>query len=352
MDMIRRTVSWLCLFLISFLFFLTAVILATFSLINATNVQKTLRQENAYQTIVPSFLSAASRGQSPNQAIENEIVDKETAAQLPLGEKWVQDVATDAFPARDLEQMGEKVLAGTFNWLEGKTEAPEFRLDLTENREKFIAGIGSSVESRLQNLPRCAPGEIPSSLNAFQAKCLPFGVSATAVANQVETDLRNDNGFLKDPVIEGRELPFAQSSSASQADDTLTGLEKKPNPLKAIYENKSLLKWLLPTLTLLAAAIGMLLSTDRRKGLLRLARSFLSAGVGLLILGVLIGFGLKSAVQSIARDEFSKDIAVPLVASLADQFRTLYLLAAALAFALAIILYLAQRKIFAGKAES
>ena len=328
MNILRNAASWTSLYLVAGLFFLTANAFALFTVINADNFKETLKEEGTYDKIVPAVLSTSSYAS-----------DVTEGQQLPLNEPWVKEAAMKAFPASDLEQKSNDVIDATFAWLDGETEKPEYMLDFTSNKQNLALEIGSSTEAHLASLPRCAPGNIPPTIDAFRIDCLPFGVSAKSVADRASSQINNDQGFLKDPVISSENL--SEASEGNVADNPFEQLEG----IRSFYENRGLLLWLLPVLAVVFTALGLLLAQDRLKALKRLGRAFIASGMGLAVFAILISFGFEKAVKTAAGEAITRDIAGPVLVSLGYQFRTVYLIFAGVAVVIAIVLLVVRRKL-------
>lgn len=327
MNVLKDALSWMSLYLVASLFFLSASFFVLFSVFNSSNLKDTFRAQKTYDKIVPAVLSTAS-------------YPVEAAGQLPLKEKWVEEATKRAFPKSDLEQKGSAAIDGTFDWLEGKTEKPEFTLDFTANKQNLSTEIGKETETRLSSLPRCGLNSLPESIDAFKLNCLPPGYSARALGAQVASEISQDRTFLKDPVITADDFTFNPETTANKVNplDQLSGL-------RLFYQNRDLLRWLLPLLTVLFAALGVFLASDHSRALKRLARSFLASGVGLLVFALLMGIGFSQATKLAAGDAVTRDIASPVLVSLVNQARNIYLVFAVVGIVLAIGLYLGRKRL-------
>lgn len=335
MNIFRTSASWLCLYLVVGFFFLTANAFAIFNVINAENLKETLREEDTYGKIVPAVLSTAS--------YREEIASEQ---QIPLNEPWVREVADRAFPASDLERKGEQAIDGTFNWLEGETAQPGFQLDFTNNKQALSQEIAAHVQSRAEDLPRCGINNIPASVDAFRADCLPFGVSPQRVASDAASLVNNDQGLLGNPVISSDNLSLDASEDSPAASQDEQNPFDQMGGLRSFFENKGLLLWLLPFITAVLSLGGVFLARDRLKATGRLAKSFLTAGVGLLVFGVLFIWGFEKAVESVSKEVITRELAGPVMVALAQQMRTVYLIFALIAFLLAIFLFVVRKRIF------
>lgn len=326
MGTLRKIGSWLCLYLVVVIFFATAFLFAFFRVINADNLKNTLREEGTYAKIVPAVLSTTASSQN----LANQ--------QIPLDEPWVREATDKAFPASDLEQKSGQAIDGIFGWLKGETTEPEFTIDFTANKQALSQEVANHAESRASSLPRCGLNNIPQSIDAFRATCLPYGISPQQVAGQTATLINNDQGFLGNPVISPNNLAGSTSLTGSQNNpfEALGGV-------RSFYKNKTLWLWLLPAALLLLSVGAVWQALDRRKALGHLAKSYLTAGIGLLIFSLLSIWVFEKTVQSIPKDAVS-DLISPVMLSLAQQNRVIYLVFAGVALFAALVLFLVKQQ--------
>lgn len=332
MSMIKNSTSWVLLYLVGTFFFLSASVFVLDRVLNPEFVKTALKEENAYAGIVPGVLSTAK-------------YPTEQVGQLPLNEPWVQDAAKKAFPEEDLQQKTEGVIDATFAWLEGKTNQPEFQLDFSSNKATLGQEIGNYAEDRAKNLPRCTNAELAqfaqTGFDPYKATCVPFGYNVSNLSETVAQQVASDQGFLADPVVSSDELTQLNAQSGqSQNSKPFAGLER----LQKLYQNKDLLLWLLPILTVMAAGAGYLLSEDKVKAMRRLGRSFISSAVGLAVLGVFFGIVASTLQGNLTNDAVVSNIVGPLFARLADAAQSVYFIFAGVAAIIAIALLIHARK--------
>lgn len=329
MDTLRNLGSWLCTYLVVVEIFLAAATFAFFHVINAESIKNTLNKEGVYVEVVPAVLSTAAQN---SQTL--------TEQQIPLDEPWVRQAADKAFPANDLEQKAGRAIDGTFNWLEGETVEPEFALDFTANKQALSQEVASHVETRTASLPRCDLSQVPSSVDAFRATCLPYGVTPRQVAAQTAELINNDQGFLANPIISPQDLATDTTGLATTESNPFEEL----GGLQSFYENRSLWLWLLPLTVLLLSAGVVWLANDRLQGIGRLARAYLTASVGLLVFGLLSLWGFENITRAISQDAVTREIVTPVILSLAQQTRTIYLVFAGVALLIALTLFVLKKK--------
>ncbi len=334
MNIARGIVSWISLYLVGIFFVLTASMYALFGTINADIIAKTLQEENTYSKIVPAVLSSA---------------EKDTTGsihQLPLQSPWVRSAAETAFPPSDLQQKSEVAINSTFAWLEGKTSKPEFTIDFSQNKQRFSEELGKNLEQQLSSLPPCGLSNIPTSVNVYTATCLPPGVSPGQVKSVVSQQIATDTSFLKDPIFSSDDLTKEKSTlegvgaPAVIKENPLTGLDG----LRGLFENKNLLLWLLPIITVALVVMGVLLATSREKALRRLTRSFFFSAIGLLAVGLVLGYVVDQLGALETTDAVANDLLRPVFLNLTTQLATYFFISAGIGLLMAIVLFAGRRQ--------
>ncbi len=325
MNILRNTISWICLYLVGTLFFLTASTYVFFNVVNADNIKGALKEEGVYKNVVPAVLKTTA---------DTNV----STGQLPLKEQWVQDAATKAFSADDLEQKTNTVVDSTFTWLDGETDKPTFSIDFTENKELFSKEVADYTQNRVAALPPCTFANIPDSIDPYNLTCKVPGISTTSIGQSVQQQINNDDNFLKNPIISSDNASLNPVNQTA-TENPFTRLEG----LQQIYQNKSLLMWILPLSTLLFATAGLALALNRINGLKRLSRSFAFSAVSLLLIGLLLGVGFDRVIDTFAADAITSSIAGPVVTNLAAQAQRVYFIFAGIAVALSIGLYVGAR---------
>lgn len=325
MNTLRNTTSWIFLYLVGPIFFLMALTFAFFSVVNPNTIKGALKDENVYTNVVPSVLKTTA-------------TTNVSTAQIPLKEPWVQTAAEKAFPPADLEQKTNTAIDSTFAWLNGTTDQPEFSIDLTSNKEAFSQEVGNYAQTRYEGLPACSRANIPSTTDPLTVTCRIPGMSSSSAANTLMQRVQNDKDFLPNTVI------TPNNASLNPVNKTAdTGIFDNLEGLRAIYQQKTLLMWVLPLLTVVLTAGGLFLAKDRVKGTRQLMRAFLITGVGLLILGFIVGTGLGKVIDTLAIDAVTSNVIEPVITNLGSHAQRVYFIFGAVAIIAAIASYAAGR---------
>lgn len=327
MNTARNILSRTFLYLAGLVFFFTAVTFAFFSVVNPDPIKDALKEEDVYSNIVPA-------------ALETTANTNVSTAQIPLKEPWVRAAAEKAFPASDLEQKTTTVIDGTFAWLDGTTQKPEFSIDLSANKQAFAQEVGNYAQTRYETLPVCTRADVPAntSANLLTVSCRVPGISGEVASRSIVRSIQSDKDFLPNTVITPTNAtlnPVGQSANTNIYDD-LQGLRN-------FYQQKTLLQWLLPLITIVLIAGGLLLSQNRIRTTRQLMRTFIVLGAGLLILGFVAGTGLGKVIDTLALDAVTANIIEPVITNLGGYVQRTYFIFGGIAIVIAIASYAASR---------
>ncbi|MBC7581290.1 hypothetical protein H7097_00290 [Aeromicrobium sp.] len=135
----------------------------------ADYLESTLRDAHAYDSFVPAITETLSGGNKGGQGI-------------PFTDPGVRQIISNGLPPQVLEDSSNKVIDGMYDWLEGTTPQPTFRIDLTKNRDYISENISLYAFNQLTKQPVCTTN--PTQINPFTATCLPsnFSLEAEKVA--------------------------------------------------------------------------------------------------------------------------------------------------------------------------
>lgn len=278
-------------------------------------LKKSLRDSGAYD--------AASR------QLAEKAGDAATSRQdLPIDKESVSQAAAETFSPKTIETNAEKVIEGTYNWLDGKTATPEFNVDLQPYVNNFTQTLNDRLVQQAQVLPVCSPEQLrqvdPNNIDVFKLQCLPPGVTLDMVKGQISAETaKSSQEFLENPNITADTLP---KNSEGQ-----TVAEQASN-LPTIYQWLKKTPMIFGFLALLfAVAVTLLAMPEWRASIRKLGRSLLVTGLVLLVLTGLVrllftyltrpgGLGEK-----LAGDEL-KDVALAFATSLERAYDSKLLL--------------------------
>lgn len=253
--------------------------IASSTLGNRETVKSWLSDSGFYDNVVESVLENAV-----DQSGEGDDVS------IPADDPEIQAVAQDAFSSDFLKNSVEEVLDGTYAWLEGKTDKPEFSVDLSEAKQQLADGIGSYAARRAAELPACSTAQLQemqaNGFDALSSECLPPGVNPQTAGEDLSKQIATSEDFLGDTTFNGDDLLVGDN------DEKVT-LDQAPE----FKQVQTSFGWLNNALYVFAAiailsAIGIiLLSANKRKGISRFGTVILTAGVLLGVSLLLINRG-------------------------------------------------------------
>ncbi len=196
---------------------------------------------------------------------------------LPLDNPELEQAAKDAFPNKFLSQSGESIIDGFYGWLQGKTEQPEFSVDVSGAKQTFANGIGDYAQRRYDSLPACTLAELQNltpEVQPLEVSCRIPGLVGSEVRDQVIAEIQNNKDFAGDTAFTPEDLPKDEQGK------TITqNLAFAPK----LYSLLKTLPWILGVLSLLLATAVLFLSQSKRRGLKSIAVTLFGTGLFLLI---------------------------------------------------------------------
>lgn len=262
-------------------------------------VEKMLSQSKLYDHFVDYTADQAKKSEG----------DTDRSGSVSLGDAAVQAAARSAFPPQLIQQSINTFIDSNYAWLQGKTTAPEFKIDLTTQKETFAQKVGRYVKNYTASLPVCTPAQEAAQTNVdpLAATCRPAKLSPDKAGSQATERLSTTSTFLSDPVI-------TANSVNPKGDRQSEPYYKKLSKLPHAYKVGTRLPYIFGALSVLLAIGVAFLSLTRRKGLKRLGIVLLIAGV-LLIISKFIA---DSAMNHIESHIFNDTSVGPLQKSLTD----------------------------------
>ncbi|HVA11202.1 MAG TPA: hypothetical protein VNG32_03460, partial [Candidatus Dormibacteraeota bacterium] len=129
---------------------------AQVSLAHPNKIEGWLDQSNLYSGISTTIANKAQN------SIENNVTGG-----VSINKTVVQQAAQSAFPQSLLKQSVQTFLNSNYDWLEGKTAAPNFTIDLSGAKQAFATQVAeTSVVAHLTGLPACSAAQTLQLKNA------------------------------------------------------------------------------------------------------------------------------------------------------------------------------------------
>lgn len=234
------------------------------------NLKQWLRQSRIFDSIVPTIV-AQSKQTGPNEDPN-------------LARPEVQAALEKAVTPEFLETSSNKIIDGTYNWLQGKTDKPNYDIDLSPVKAAFASSIGDQARNRLASLPACSLSQPPTSDDPFTTNCRPPAAATESQIQKMVDELTVSNDFL------GQNHITADTKSLNNSVDQTTSAMpqiawyQQLSKLPALYSWAQKGPWLLGLLAVLLAMIIVFASRTKRQGGHNVAWTVFSAGI-LLTLG-------------------------------------------------------------------
>ncbi len=190
---------------------------------------------------------------------------------IPIDDPQLQAKAQEAFRPQLIGTSAEAIIDGTYAWLHGDTNTPEFSVDFTAAKNEFGELVGKYAVSTYEDLPECTRNEVPESVNPFSDTCRIPGLSSEIIRQQVTKEISNSQDLLKD-------TKFTADSFRSQKDVSKTVFDEF-SAAPRIFQLLLFTPYLFGILTIVSVLIIVFGDDNRRRGLRRVAVSFLTTGV-------------------------------------------------------------------------
>jgi len=297
---IKKALRWILVALSAYLLALTLLFLASsavFSYVIAKpdKIKSILGDSGIYQ-------------QMPGVLYENiEQENKDQVTDISLSDPVVKQAALDSFNPQFFQDNVETAVDGTYAWLNGQTEIPEFVVDAEPAKNNFIDQVVDAKAAEAEKLPACSLQQLrqidPGSVNIYNLKCLPPGVSLSVVAERAKTDLKNSQEFLGDTKLKATDLKTEAGEPLFKPDSNLPSL----------FQLAKTLPLLLGLLSAILAAGVVLASPDRRKGLNRIAKLLIGVGLLTLLAPIIIQFTSGKLLPAVSGDKVVSTLVSPLV---------------------------------------
>jgi len=208
--------------------------------------------------------------------------DNPQLAAIPTNDPAVQQAAKQAFTPDTLRTSVNKFLDGNYAWLQGKTDKPNFSIDLSQAKQSFAQQLGKYEGDRYSSLPVCTMADLlqledTQNTNLLSLSCRPPGLSAQAASADVTAAVQNNSDLLNNSIVTPDNLNQEQGSQPRQP-----YYQRLPSAPTA-YRLGRALPWVAGAAALLSAMGLVLLAPRRRQGAKRVAIVLLLSGLVLII---------------------------------------------------------------------
>jgi hypothetical protein len=245
-------------------------------------VKSILSGSGVYDEIAPVLIDESIRS-SEDKNIEK-ILSEEGAKQA------VEKVFNPDYNRVQIE----KLIDGTYSWLEGDIPQPNWQIDLAPAHDKLASELAAYAENRAQKLPPCnlqQLASLQSNYDFLSLECLPpINLETADIKSEIDRQLNSGTGVLNSPTIKPNDI---KSGSGKPIHDEFSNAPQA-------FKTAKLLPWIIGLFGLFAAAALVLMSETKRVGLRRLGFALLAGGLLLAITPAMVNYSLDSLVSSVS----------------------------------------------------
>lgn len=220
---------------------------------------------------------------------------------LPVNDSGVTDAVKAAFTPTLLQKTGDNIVDGTYAWLEGNAETPQFNVDLISAKAQAADNVGAYVASRAASLPICSTAQArvfySGSMDLYTLTCRPSDLSTETIHSMVQGSLMTSSDFFGDAFM----------TASSIQDQNGQPLYTRLSFIPTIYQWTIKAVYILGSIGALAAAGVLLLSSPHRAGVKRLGITMLIVGAVSTIFSILLGFISSYISEGITKISGSTD---------------------------------------------
>lgn len=257
-------------------------------------------QSGIYDQVVTNSINSA----------QNSVGTGADTTAISLKDPEVQKVARSVFSPQLVQQNVETFIDSNYLWLQGKTDTPNFRIDLTQTKQMFAQKAGQSVLAHLSSLTVCTPEQLAQlqtsgTINPLSVACRPANIDPQTEANKVTQQL-SSGPFIDQPVITAQTVGSNYATAGSRP--YFEAFSNAPQ----IYQITKVLPYVLGFTTLLIIGALVALSESRRVAARRIGFVFLLSGIILLIIKVVADYLLNEIEHHVFTNQNASQLQQPL----------------------------------------
>lgn len=228
----------------------------------------------------PDFLLESAQNNGVYQAAANEIAATTAAeetietAGITLGEAEAKSIIGQVITPDFIQTQVETVVGSFYDWLEGNTPKPTFRLDASEERDTLVALFSRAAVKNLEDLPECITvSEFQAEALENEITCIPPQFNAAEFEQNLQQELVESDEFFAEASVHseellGQEFDFANSTVPSD------------------FQEASSSWWYGILMLIIGAGILVNLGRPKARGARTIALQLLIIAAGLGVLGL------------------------------------------------------------------
>lgn len=222
------------------------------------------------------------------ETIKNEALGSEGATD-PL----ITAALQSALSGDQLQNTLEPLIDGTYGWLGGETQQPQFTLAIEPLKANFQQGLTASLQARAASLPACTTAA-PTGDDVFTYSCIPPGTDVNALITDAVTKISNNASVFSDEVVADGTVSTEEAQDLGINDPT----QNLPDELPKLYQFLNNGFWFFVAGTLLAGVGTVLLSLTWLHGLRKLGVLLVVNGAFTLVTGLILSWVVSSIIPT------------------------------------------------------
>lgn len=256
-----------------------------------------------------------------------------TSASIPLKSSVVRQAAIDTFSPAFVQKSVESVIEGTYGWLDGETNAPQFTIDLKTAKDDFA----KSLSDRLSKLPKCTAKEQArmKQFDPYASACLPAGTDVRALKKEIYKETANSDNFLKETKIDASTI---KDSDGKPLFDSYSDIPKT-------YQTALKIPYLAALACLLLSTGLVFASRTKKEGAEKVGKILVISGFFVVLVPIAVSHLIGSLLKSSGNDKVASDIVGPIVSELSKATSKVYFVTGAIYVLLAIAIFMLADKL-------
>lgn len=275
--------------------------------ITASHVKSWVRESNV-KDVLPEYI------------INQFQPDDELQAGISLRDPNIKKAALDALTPTIIQESLDKMVDGTFQWLDGTTEKPNIAINTKQVKQNFADNVELYIVSRYNSLPVCPARTLPKTNDPLTIDCKPpISINIEQEAKKYKIDLLSNEDLLPQDVISSESV---LNTSTSQSNAPLN-----TSNLPGIYQNSRRLPLLFMLFIVICSFVIIYWNTSRLKGLRKVGIIVTIASLFSTVGTLAGGKGINSIQNSLLQagtvqdnQESLRKVGVAIIASLRSEY--------------------------------
>lgn len=202
----------------------------------------------------------------------------------------------EAVGEKEVRAALEPLIDGSYAWLEGETQQPEFSLEIAPVKKDFEQNLTEALQAQAASLPACTSFGQLQGTDIFDYTCIPPGTDVDGLIADIVTRVSGNASVFSDEIVADGTVSAEEAAELGVNDPT----QNLPEELPRLYQfmTAGLLFFIAGTLI---TGVGVVfLSKHWLYGMRKLGVLLLLNGIGVLIAGFVLSFVVSSLVPTTA----------------------------------------------------